>query len=248
MQRRSLLKRVFKQELANQLWDYRPLLDPVVPLRDLANLIHDYYYSELDFEDDLYCLAFLSDAEMRQELSEILWDHSCAELKRWAYMVVHFHPASKIYPSLSKDILYNVLYISSLDRCCRVWCWYGNQCTCERPLAQEAFAVRMRPRLEHLSSLLNVPIPYIYISDRVPIPTPTPPPTEAVKQEQYLKKAQEEEKKKVVDDIMTFYEQEGILRYGNRKGPDFPRIDRTIAQRLVREQQLTSLNTFLASS
>lgn len=118
--------------------DYRPILEAFLSVKDLNSLIHDFYFSEMEFENDIYALCYASrSASVR--VARLLMNAKNEYVRRWIRWTGHLVryemeinrlAFSNLTPKdFELSCIRNVISIDPLS-CSRAWCWYRHECKC----------------------------------------------------------------------------------------------------------------------
>lgn len=121
--------------------DYTEIIRQYVGVKELCGLMKDYYFSELEFENELYKISY---AGAIQTLMDLLENCTNPAVLHWVHLatsLVKTHNWFSANEYETRILLHHALYIPSSNICTRVWCWNrpGLQCICGCPLNDEYF-------------------------------------------------------------------------------------------------------------
>lgn len=120
--------------------DFRQLLVPVLYVPELRDIVHGYYFSQLDFETAIYTITCGQDLPMIKPVADLLANDDSLFIQQWNKQALD-HLASS-HTSTFWDVVSRTGKLgwclkwplaSDYTRCARIWCFYG-QCRCGHPL------------------------------------------------------------------------------------------------------------------
>lgn len=122
--------------------DHRELLAVAVPLSELRDIVHAYYFSQLDFETAIYNITY--DDKLLGPVVNLLLTDDMPFIQDWCKQVLeHFsiHDNRNGWPPI-EQLRYCLKWphLHADTSFARIWCFYSGSCQCGHPLTVSNFA------------------------------------------------------------------------------------------------------------